>query len=160
VTLAELNSLPASLAEAEFARCCGSLRWARIIAAARPFTTFDALLAAADRVWESLDTVDRLQAFAAHPRIGGQTSSSWSAEEQAGAASATEDIRERLARGNREYERRFGYTFLVCATGKSADEMLTLLERRLQHAAGEELPIAAGEQRKITHLRLRKLVTP
>jgi OHCU decarboxylase len=161
MTLAELNALqPSSLAEAEFARCCASARWASRMAAARPFTDLDALASAADRIWWSLDADDWLEAFAAHPRIGGRPTSAWSAGEQARAASAPDEMRERIALGNERYERTFGYTFLVCATGRSAEEILAALEARLSDDPDAELLVAAEEQRKITHLRLKKLVAP
>jgi 2-oxo-4-hydroxy-4-carboxy-5-ureidoimidazoline decarboxylase len=159
VTLAEINALPAARAEAEFGRCCGSARWRRMMASARPFSTVADLTAHAGRIWWSLDAADWLEAFAAHPPIGGRATSAWSTEEQAGAASATAATRQALADGNRAYEQRFGYAFLVCATGKSAQEMLAILERRLHNRPDDELRTAAEEQRRITALRLEKLVT-
>ena len=160
MTLAELNGVSPSRAEAELARCCGSIRWARLMAAERPFAHRDVLSAAAQRLWWSLGAADWLEAFAAHPRIGEQATSAWSSQEQAGALSATDQVREGLTRGNHEYERRFGYTFLISATGKSADQILEILERRLQNDPADELQIAADEQRKITELRLTKLLAP
>ena len=128
--------------------------------AARPFDSAAAMAAAADAVWWSLDRADWLEAFAAHPRIGSDRAdtSEWSAREQAGVASASAGLRERLAAANCEYERRFGYIFIVCAMGKGADEMLAMLEDRLTNDADAELRSAAEEQRKITRLRLLKLV--
>jgi OHCU decarboxylase len=160
VTLAELNRLSESHAEAELARCCGSMRWARLMAAERPFASREVVAAVAQRLWWSLAAADWLEAFAAHPRIGERATSTWSVQEQAGAASADDKVREQLARGNHEYERRFGYTFLISATGKSAAEILEVLDRRLRHQPVDELQIAADEQRKITDLRLNKLLTP
>jgi OHCU decarboxylase len=159
VTLVELNRLPDHRAEAEFARCCGSMRWARLMAAERPFGSVDVLAAVAQRLWWSLAAADWLEAFAAHPRIGEQARSAWSAEEQAAASSIPGQLRDRLARLNQEYEHRFGYTFLVSATGKTAEAMAGILERRLRNEPAEELQIAADEQRKITELRLAKLLT-
>jgi len=178
--LGDLNSLGEAAAAQELLRCCGSPRWAQAMAAARPFDSADALYRKADECWRSLETRDILDAFAAHPRIGqvggpgeagqpGQAAlargvrqpgehTDWAAEEQAGTRRASDDIQERLARGNRAYEARFGYIFIICATGKSAAEMLASLEARLRHAAVEELRIAAEEQRQITRLRLAKLV--
>jgi len=137
--------------------------------AARPFDSADAILETGDRVWRSLDRADWLEAFVAHPRIGdsgageagragGAAHGDWSAGEQAGVATATSTIRQRLATANREYEARFGYIFIVCATGKSADEMLAMLEQRLKNGPDAELRIAAEEQRKITQLRLSRLL--
>jgi OHCU decarboxylase len=159
MTLVELNRLTELRAEAEFARCCGSHRWAHLMAAERPFASTHVLEAVAQRLWWSLAAADWLEAFAAHPRIGERATSSWSALEQASAVATSDDLRERIARGNREYERRFGYTFLVCATGKSADEIAGILDRRLHNEPGDELQIAADEQRKITALRLARLVS-
>lgn len=159
MTLNELNRLPEAQAEAELSRCCGSMRWARVMAAERPFRSLDVLLAAAERLWWSLAAADWLEAFAAHPRIGERATSAWSAGEQAGASTASSAIRARLAAGNHEYERRFGYTFVVCATGQSGDDLASTLERRLANGPADELQVAADEQRKITELRLRKLIT-
>jgi OHCU decarboxylase len=159
MTLSELNRLPSIAAETELQRCCGSRRWTRLMVAERPFAHTDVLAAAAERIWWSLSAADWLEAFAAHPRIGERSESVWANQEQAGAASASEGMRARLARGNRDYEQRFGYTFLVCATGKTAEEMLAMLENRLKNAPHEELQVAAVEQRKITGLRLMKLVS-
>lgn len=157
--LADLNALDEGAAAGAFLRCCGSSRWARAMTAARPFAGVDAMAATADAVWRGLDRADWLEAFSAHPKIGaGQAGGAgWSDEEQAGVAGAGGETRRRLADANRDYEARFGYIFIVCATGKTAGEMLALLEARLRHDAGEELGIAAEEQRKITQLRLRKL---
>ena len=161
--LADLNALDAGAAASAFLECCGSPRWARQMAAARPFAGKDAMAAAADAIWASLMPADWLEAFAAHPKIGAGRAGAarradWSDEEQAGVADAAEQTRRRLADGNRDYEARFGYIFIVCATGRTADEMLALLEGRLRHDADEELRIAGEEQRLITRLRLNKLL--
>ena len=126
--------------------------------AVRPFPSPEALLATGDAVWAALDAADWLEAFAAHPRIGDARAAGEAAREQAGTAGADADVRRRLADGNRDYERRFGYIFIVCATGKSAPEMLAILEERLANEAAVELPIAAEEQRRITRLRLGRLL--
>ena len=159
MTLVELNRLPEARAEAEFMRCCASHRWAHLMAAERPFTGVSVMAAVAQRLWWSLAAADWLEAFAAHPRIGEQTTSGWSAQEQARAMETGNDVRVRLAAGNRAYEKRFGYTFIVCATNKSAEEMLAILEQRLHNEPADELQIAADEQRKITELRLNKQIT-
>ena len=159
MTLRELNALAPSHADREFLRCCGSSRWAAAMTAARPFDSLGAMQIRAAAIWQSLDRQDWLEAFAAHPQIGDQgRASAWSATEQAGMHSADAAMKTRMARLNTEYESRFGYIFIVCATGKSSADMLSLLEERLMHDAVTELPIAAGEQRKITALRLAKLV--
>ena len=159
VTLDDLNHLEREAAEASLARCCGSSAWARSMAAARPFATLDAMVSAGDAIWRSLGPADWLEAFAAHPRIGEQASgSSWSNREQSGMLAAADDVRRRLASGNAEYLSRFGYIFIVCATGKTAAELLAALEARLSNNRAVELQVAAEEQRKITGLRLAKLM--
>ena len=127
--------------------------------AALPFATVASMRERADAIWASLGRGDWLEAFAAHPKIGARRSvSAWSAAEQAGMQSADERARTRLAVLNADYEARFGYIFIICATGKSPVEILSMLEARLTNDAERELPIAAEEQRKITALRLAKLV--
>ena len=158
MNLDELNSLAAAAAIGEFLRCCGSGRWATAMTAARPFRTFDDVLSTADAIWTALDQPDWLEAFEAHPKIGETGTAGWSTREQAGVAAATTDVRDRLAAANRKYEARFGYIFIVCATGKSAYEVLDLLHDRLHNDTDTELRAAADEQRKITRLRLAKLL--
>jgi len=155
--LEDLNRLDAAAAAGEFLRCCGSRRWAALMAGAGPFSSVEQVGETADAIWSRLEPADWLEAFAAHPRIGG-AGEGWSAQEQRGAANASSDIRARLALRNRDYEARFGYIFIVCATGKSAADMLRLLEARLSNDPGEELRVAAGEQRQITRLRLARLL--
>ena len=164
--LEQLNSLPSDDAEAEFMKCCGSTLWARRMAGQRPFQDLEELLAKADAVWWALDPEDWLEAFSRHPKIGekkaerdqAEAARRWSEQEQAGTHSADQDTRNSLVELNREYERKFGFIYIVCATGKSADEMLSILKARLQNEAEAELRIAAEEQRRITHLRLQKLL--
>ena len=159
MTLAELNRLPESRAEAELMRCCASHRWAHLMASERPFASMSVMAAVAQRLWWALAAADWLEAFAAHPRIGEQATSAWSAQEQARAMETGDHVHASLATGNRAYEKRFGYTFIVCATAKSAEEILAILEQRLHNEPADELQIAADEQRKITELRLNKLIT-
>jgi OHCU decarboxylase len=162
--LVDLNALDEGAAVEAFRRCCGSSRWARQMSAARPFADVATLAAAAERIGSTLDREDWLEAFAAHPRIGAGAAGGaggaarWAEQEQASVALTADETLRRLADANRAYKTRFGYIFIVCATGKTAAEMLTLLERRLRHDAGDELQIAADEQRKITRLRLTKLL--
>jgi len=165
--LARLNALPAGAAEAELRACCGAREWARRMAAARPFASLDEVLEAADRAWWALGREDWLEAFRGHPRIGEQKGGAqpeqgarWSAGEQAGVHAAEDATRAALAEGNREYEARFGHIYIVCATGKSATEMLEILRARLAHDPETELRTAAAEQAKITRLRLQKLLSP
>lgn len=161
-----LNALSAEDAERELLTCCGSRAWARQMAAARPFADADALLARADSIWRNLDEADWREAFRSHPRIGerkaeaGQTAreQAWSAGEQSGMARAADATRDALADGNRAYEARFGYIYIVCATGRTADEMLAFLRSRLENDAAAEIRVSAEEQRKITRIRLEKLL--
>lgn len=161
-----LDALPREALEAELRTCCGSSAWVRGVADARPFGTYDALIAAADRVWAGVSKDDRLEAFRAHPRIGGRKaevstgvqSARWSAQEQSSVASAEQAVLDELARVNAEYEARFGHIYIVCATGRSADEMLALAKSRMANDPERELSVAAEEQRKITALRLARLV--
>jgi OHCU decarboxylase len=163
MTLAEFNALPASAAEAALLDCCGAARWTRKVAAERPFASVTALCAAADSTWQTMDRADILEAFSHHPQIGEKAASGsqshrkWSEGEQSGAQDAVEDVKMRLVRSNRAYCEKFGHIFIVCATGKTADEMLALLEQRLQNDAARELSIAAEQQRMIMQLRLAKL---
>jgi OHCU decarboxylase len=158
--LDELNTMDAAGAEAALLRCCGSTRWARRMAESRPFADVAGIGAAADRAFDILDRGDWLEAFAAHPKIGAAADASqgWAGREQGGVARSPDATRRRLDEANRHYEARFGYIFIVCATGKSGDEMLELLERRLANDPPAELTIAAREQRAITQLRLLKLL--
>jgi OHCU decarboxylase len=166
VTLGDLNALPGDEAAAALLGCCGSPRWAREMATRRPFANVDALLAAADEVWWALDPADWDDAFAAHPRIGERRAApaqdaraaAWSAQEQSGATSVAEEVAAALAAGNRAYEQRFGRIYIVCATGRTAAEMLEILHARLGSDPATELRAAAGEQAKITRLRLEKLL--
>lgn len=166
MTLGELNALEPAAAREAFLRCCGSSRWAESMAAERPFAAKDDLLDAADRVWTSLQPGDWEEAFAAHPRLGDMAAlkrkfsgKEWASQEQAGAADAPEATLKALSEGNAAYEKRFGRVFLLCATGKSAEEMLESLRARLENDPGRELLAAAGEQSKITRIRLEKLLS-
>ena len=129
----------------------------------RPFSGIEELLVAAREEWRALNSEDRNEAFAAHPRIGespgaGGRHSDWSRREQEGVVGAGSEVRERLSECNREYERRFGRVYLVFATGRSADEMLRLCKERLANDPETEYEIASAEQEKITDLRLRRLL--
>ena len=134
---------------------------------ARPFTSLDTLLASADDIWWSLDRNDWLEAFRSHPKIGEKKAADpvstqahqWSGQEQSGVATASQETVDSLATLNRAYEEKFGFIFIICATGKTSGEMLTALRERIEHDAADELPIAAAEQSKITALRLKKLLT-
>ena len=166
MSLTRLNELPPPDASQEFLKCCGSKRWAEAMIERRPFASVEDLTQAASDVWQSLKPDDWLEAFRSHPKIGEKKaaeavstqSQQWSGQEQSGMSRAGDDTIEALSQLNREYEEKFGYIFIVCATGKSADEMLALLRQRLPNDPDTELPIAAAEQAKITELRLKKLI--
>lgn len=161
-----LNQLSETEAIAVLQRCCGSSKWAREMASHRPFADLDALHQAADEIWEGVDKEDVLEAFQHHPKIGADidelrkkfaATATWSSGEQSAVGSAKEETLRALRDGNIAYEKKFGFIFIVCATGKSAEEMLEILHARLPNNPEEELAIAKGEQAKITHLRLEKL---
>lgn len=162
--LARWNEMDSAEAAKEILPCCGAKAWAEELAGKRPFDDEAALLIASDEVWLGLGTPDRLEAFQSHPKIGesraaiatGGHSADWSQQEQKSVAVAQEDVKAELANGNREYEEKFGFLFIVCATGKSAPEILEILKQRLQNGKDKELKEAAEEQRQITQLRLRK----
>jgi len=157
-----LNAQTPDVFEREIVSCCGSRGWAKGLRDARPFADFDALLETSDAVWAALGPDDRREAFTAHPRIGERagSGSAWAQAEQAGAVSGSRETLVALETGNREYEERFGQVFLINATGKSADEMLEELWRRLSNEPEAELLEAAEQQRQITRVRLEKLVRP
>ena len=165
-TIDRINSLPSEQAEAEFLKCCGSRRWAAKMTAERPFENVEEMVTAADRIWWALESGDWLEAFDSHPKIGekkaaasvARESLSWSETEQSGTRDSTQQTMDELAELNREYQEKFGFIYIVCATGKSAEEMLGILHERLNNDAATELRNAASEQAKITTLRLNKLV--
>jgi 2-oxo-4-hydroxy-4-carboxy-5-ureidoimidazoline decarboxylase len=158
------NQLPAEHAAQEILPCCGSQAWAAGMAGRQPLLDEDSLLKASDEVWRSLSLSDWSEAFSSHPRIGESGSSqatteksvAWSVQEQQEAVDAVDDVKVALAAGNQRYEERFGRTFIVCATGKSAGEILEILDRRLQNDEAIELAESAEQQRQITQLRLKK----
>lgn len=162
--LARWNALPLDDAARELLPCCGSNAWAMAIASKRPINEESVLLAASDEIWRGMSEVDRLEAFRSHPRIGetraeksvAAQSSAWSEQEQQKAAVAEEAVKTALKWGNREYEQKFGRIFIVCATGKSASEILEILRRRLHNDDATELQQAVEEQRKIMHIRMKK----
>lgn len=162
--LARLNALPPREAETTLLSCCGSSEWARRVASARPFGSEEELAETSDRIWRSLSKADWLEAFSAHPKIGSSgvagsgAAHGWSREEQRGTEGAPSDTLAGLAATNRDYEKRFGHIFIVCASGRSADEMLALARQRLGNDPETELAVAAEEQRKITRIRLAKLL--
>ncbi|WP_380173330.1 2-oxo-4-hydroxy-4-carboxy-5-ureidoimidazoline decarboxylase [Kineococcus sp. DHX-1] len=156
--LIELEALDAPRCEGVLRTCCDAPAWAARVAAARPFGSVETLLstAATDLAATSEQDVDA--ALAAHPRIGERSESATSRREQAGALAADEDVLRRLAEGNRRYEERFGHVYLVFATGRSADELLALLEQRLENDPATERQVLRRELAAITVLRLRRLL--
>jgi OHCU decarboxylase len=166
IKVEQLNLLPFSEAESELLKCCGSKNWARQMASERPFASLNQLVESGERIWWSLESADWLEAFLSHPKIGEQKAvaqtaveaQQWSEDEQAGIRNSAEKTIDELAKLNRTYEEKFGYIFIVCASGKSSAEMLAILRQRLDNNPEEELPLAAAEQAKITQLRLGKLV--
>ena len=146
--------------------CCGSSHWVDAMIARRPFTTLAALLTASDDVCKSMSREDWLEAFSHHPRLGelqaavqqGERAKGWSAREQAGLMTAGTDVRTALAAANVAYEERFGFICIICATGKDPEELLAITRARLGNSPKIELRIAAEEQRKITRIRLERLL--
>jgi len=148
------------------ARCCGSTAWVRAMIARRPFGSDAKLFEAADEAWAKVDRAGVLEALAHHPRIGENmdalrakyaSTAAWAANEQAGAARASEETLLALRDANVRYEARFGHVFVVCATGKSAGEMLAILEARMPNDPDTELRVAAEQQHLITRIRLEKI---
>ncbi len=162
-----INALSPDEAFREFLHTCGIESWARAMAKARPFKSETALWKKADELWALMARTEWLEAFSHHPKIGdiGSLRKKFAAtahlagSEQAGVNGAPEATLKALAAGNAAYERRFGYIFIVCATGKSAGQMLGLLEARLGNDPEVELGLAAVEQMKITRLRMEKIGT-
>ncbi|MBX2802247.1 MAG: 2-oxo-4-hydroxy-4-carboxy-5-ureidoimidazoline decarboxylase [Myxococcales bacterium] len=161
-----LNGLDEDRARAELTRCCGATRWVAAMLAARPFTSRPHLLGHAEHVWWHLGDGDWLEAFGHHPRIGADVealrarfpeTAEMSEAEQAGVRDADSATLTALAEGNQAYSSRFGFDFIICATGASAEQMLARLRERLENRPDDELRIAAAEQAKITRLRLESL---
>jgi 2-oxo-4-hydroxy-4-carboxy-5-ureidoimidazoline decarboxylase len=164
--LQSLNTLPIDQANHLFMQCCTSERWIEEMVANRPFADSNNLRETADHIWNHLTEKDYLQAFEGHPKIGdvGSLKAKYAntkelaSGEQSGANCATDELIGELAISNSAYEEKYGFIFIVCATGKSASEMLALLQDRLNNDRRKELEIASEEQRKIFHLRLEKLL--
>jgi len=172
-TLARWNGLPPAQAAQDILPCCGSTEWADRMAARKPFVDEASLLAASDETWRNLTKADWMEAFRSHPRIGGSLekeaaikesqasgsraqSAEWSEQEQQKVVAANDAVKAELAQANKDYERRFNRIFIVCATDKSAAEILEILRRRLRNDEETELREAGDQQRLITHIRLKK----
>ena len=164
--LQQINNLDLDKAHHLFMQCCTSERWVEKMVAGRPYIDANSLRQTADRHWDQMAEDDYLQAFEGHPKIGDITSlkakyantKELASDEQAGIKQAYDQLMIDLAEDNRAYEEKYGFIFIVCATGKSAEEMLNLLRVRLKNTRHRELEIASEEQRKIFHLRLEKLL--
>ena len=165
-TLEQINNGDSQDISQAFMTCCGSQEWVRRMLQARPFKDQQALLYRAQEIWSKLESGDWLEAFRHHPQIGDKQSlkekfintAHWAAQEQRGALESNEALLEELAEYNQRYLQKFGFIFIICATGKSAEEMLTALKTRFHNQAEDEMAVAASEQAKITHLRLQKLL--
>lgn len=164
--LQRLNSLSPFELEVELLKCCGSKSWAAELSKRAPFPEPSKLIQESEHIWRALSPDDWMEAFRSHPRIGEQKAAEqvsreaqqWSKQEQSAARSASMETKNELIELNRQYQERFGFIFIVCAAGKSANEILSVLKQRLNNEAAEELRIAANEQAKITELRLAKLI--
>jgi len=167
MNLSTFNQLDKSAVKDALTKCCGASRWVDLVSEHHPFKDQKQLLEVADMHWyQDCTKADYLEAFTHHPKIGDikslekkfASTKQWAGNEQAGVNTASKEVLLALAQGNTDYENKFGYIFIVCATGKSAQEMLDLLEQRLPNTPAEEIKIAMAEQHKITHIRLNKLL--
>lgn len=167
MTLEQLNHLDKASLREELARCCGARAWVEAMLSRFPFSSESALLKAATDTWNHCTEEDWKEAFTHHPKIGDidslkkkfASTAQWASGEQSGTSSASEETLNNLSKGNHLYEEKFGYIFIVCATGKSAPEMLEILNKRLPNQPADEIILAAAEQDKITQLRLKKLLS-
>jgi 2-oxo-4-hydroxy-4-carboxy-5-ureidoimidazoline decarboxylase len=166
MTIEQFNQLPESTVKEELIKCCGSINWITKVSIKRPYKNAQELYDYADEAWSTCTAQDGFEAFSHHPKIGDlknlekkfASTSQWAGNEQKSVESASMQVLEKLAKQNDAYEERFGFIFIVCATGKSAQEMLDLLEARINNDRDTEIKIAMGEQGKITQLRLKKLL--
>ena len=168
MNISKLNNLDPVEAAQVFEQCCTASAWIRKMIERRPYDSLQVLKLQATNIWETMQTDDLLEAFAGHPKIGDLSSLKEkfhntlanASREQSGTESASALVLEELARYNRDYEDRFGFIFIVFASGKSAEEMLDIIKARIHNALSEEILIAAGEQLKITQLRIDRLFDP
>lgn len=157
---------PIDLNKELLTKCCGSEKWINSMIREMPFNTKEEIFNNAEKVWYSLNKEDWLEAFSQHPKIGDINSltekfystKELAGNEQAGVNNASIETLTELAKLNDEYEKKFGYIFIVCASGKSADEMLHIIKERIKNNSETEIKIAMEEQNKITKLRLEKLI--
>ncbi len=161
MTLSDFNELDKVAATNELFSCCGSELWVSLMMKQFPFASAQELIDKATLLWyDKCTATDWLQSFTHHPKIGDTNSlkEKFAGKEQAGVAAASNELIEALVKGNKDYENKFGFIFIVCATGKSAGEMLGLLHDRIKNNSKEEINIAKGEQHKITIIRFKKLL--
>lgn len=167
MNLGSFNKLSKEEVARLISTCCGSQRWVKLLMEKFPFENENEIIAAAEKIWyDECKEADWLEAFTHHPKIGDTKSLAakftstqhLAGNEQAGVNAASQSLIEELAHANAEYESKFGFIFIICATGRSAAEMLRLLLDRITNSRDEELNIAMGEQHKITILRLKKLI--
>jgi 2-oxo-4-hydroxy-4-carboxy-5-ureidoimidazoline decarboxylase len=162
----KLNQLNEQQASLELEHCCTAPRWVSGMLSARPFSSAEHILQLADTVWATLGEADYLAAFEGHPQIGDLSTlsekyaatASKAGHEQSGMEKANTQTLEKMIALNNEYLAKFGFIFIVCASGKTAEQMLALIEQRINNSRHDELTIAAGEQAKITKIRLEKLL--
>ena len=161
------NTQPSEQLFSELEKCCGSSQWINKVIANRPFNNIDHLHQVSDEIWVNLADYDYLEAFTHHPQIGDiesmqkkfASTANWAENEQKGSNQASIEVLSALKTANQDYLSKFGFIFIVCATGKTAQQMLDLLKQRMGNDNTTELEIAATEQNKITHLRINKLLT-
>ena len=166
MTLDEFNNLDTESVLKSLKSCCTSTKWQIEVAKQRPFKNLDDFFSLQEKSWLALEKKDFLEAFDGHPKIGDVSSlkkkyahtKDLAEGEQSGVNSASDEVVSELSKLNLEYDDKFGYIFIVCATGKSALEMLNLLKERIENDPEFELRIAAIEQAKITKIRLEKLL--
>lgn len=166
LTLSEFNKLAEKEAKERLILCCGSSEWASKVLKFRPYATFKSLSIQSENIWNHLPESEWLAAFKHHPKIGDidslrkkfASTQNWTTKEQGSIAQASEETLRALAKGNDAYEKKHGFIFIVCATGKRADEMLHILQSRIDNETTIEIKNAAIEQAKITQLRLEKMI--
>ena len=166
MTLLQLNQLSKTDLSTQLASCCGASNWVHAMVHFRPYASEKILFEISDVIWSELGDEDYLEAFTHHPMIGDlqalqekfASTATWAGEEQQGSQGADELILRALQQSNQAYLDKFGFIFIVCATGKTAEQMLAMLQVRLNNDAKTELATAAAEQHKITQLRLKKLL--
>lgn len=165
MTILEFNRLPKEKIKELLFNCCSCTAWTDQLIQESPYKSVNELKGKSDNIWFSCDEESWMEAFSHHPKIGDLSSlenkfaatKHLALAEQAGVGQTSEEVIKQLWDYNIRYEEKFGYIFIVCATGKSAEEMLILLQQRLKNDRSDELKIAIAEQNKITHIRINKL---